>query len=92
MSVTDYNNGLITGLALNGVLFQGGGGRDIVITAMESSDTELRVKYGAETEWTVYAITTDGLDNWLYTVESGAFVELNPEAPGPIYTYTAGGE
>lgn len=94
MSVTDFNNGLITGLALNGVAFVGGGGRDIEITAIESSDIELKVKYGTDTDWTVFAITTDGLGNYLYTLngDSGAFVELNPTVEGPIYTFTAGGE
>ena len=59
MAAEDFNNGLIIGLSLQGGMFIGNGFNDIVIKAIESNHTQLRVKYNDDTESTIFNSTYD---------------------------------
>lgn len=82
MSVTDYNNGLITGLALNGTIFINHLRDFLLISAIESNSTQLRVKYEDDTAFTVFTRTYDSeTDTHTFTCTSnGAQVILTPMA------------
>lgn len=76
---TDFNNGLIIGLSLQGTIFSGGIIGDIVITEMESTPTEFRVKYNDDTEWTIFDITSNETGIIIYTSRTnGAFISFTP--------------
>jgi hypothetical protein len=77
--ITDFNNGLILGLSLQGTIFSGGGATDVVITAMESAPIEFRVKYNEDTEWTIFDITSNETGTIIYTSRTnGAFIIFTP--------------
>lgn len=80
MSVTDYNNGLVTGLALNGTIFINHLRDFLLISAIESNSTQLRVKYEDDTAFTVFTREYDALtDTHTFTCASnGAKVVLSP--------------
>lgn len=80
MAAEDFNNGLIIGLSLQGSIFTGGGfAGDIVITAMESTPLELRVKYNEDTEWTIFQYSVDEVTGIIiFNTPNGGYVRLIP--------------
>lgn len=86
MSVTDFNNGFITGLSLNGVVFANHSGEHIKITAIESNTTQLRVKFNDDTDFTVFNRSYDAETDThtFFCVSNGSYVILSPLPEGEI--------
>lgn len=86
MAAEDFNNGLILGLSLQGVLFTGGGYTDFKITAIENNTSQLRVKYNDDTEFTIFNYVEDTETGILtfFCVKNGSTVILTPMAEEDI--------
>jgi hypothetical protein len=80
MAANDFNNGLILGMSLQGVLFTGGGYTDFQITAIENNTAQLRVKYNDDAEFTIfnYVEDTDTGVITFYCTTNGSTVVLTP--------------